>query len=282
MTHSETARRFLAWDTSSITGVVSAFEIEGTKLREVVSWSLSLETSRHSERLLWSIDTVLQSAGWKLKDISGIAVGVGPGSFTGLRIGVTTARMLASTLNIPVTPISSLALLAQNAVAVLPSLDKTLIIACTDAAKGEWFTLFGNAKSGRDCVTFAESDHPGVWGRGVLEAVMPPDEVFEKAKAHLKKLGDEAKWIAVGQSIERYADLWKTLPQKQRISDFPENCHQLNPQILTRLAFEAINQGIQRPASTLKPRYLRDSEAEVKLRKGLLKPNPLLHRGGIA
>jgi tRNA threonylcarbamoyladenosine biosynthesis protein TsaB len=282
MIDSEPTKRFLAWDTSSVTGVVSAFEIEGSKLREVVSWSLSLETSRHSERLLWSIDTVLQSAGWKLKDLSGIAVGVGPGSFTGLRIGVTTARMLASTLAIPVTPISSLALLAQNAVNALPTLDKTLVVACTDAAKGEWFTLIGNAKSVRDCVTFAEADLPGVWGRGVSESVMPPEEVFEKVKSHLKKSGDESKWIAIGQSVGRYADLWKSLPQKSRILHFPENIHQLSPQILSRLAFEAIQQGIQRPASTLKPRYLRDSEAEVKLRKGLLKLNPLLHRGGIA
>jgi tRNA threonylcarbamoyl adenosine modification protein YeaZ len=275
-------KRFLAWDTSSVTGIVTAFEIEGSVLREVVSWSLSLETSRHSERLLWSIDTVLQSAGWKLKDLSGIAVGVGPGSFTGIRIGVTTARMLASTLSIPVTPISSQALLARNAVDALPVLDKTLVIACTDATKGEWFTLMGSAKSVRDCVTFAEGDYPGVWGRGVIEMVLPPDEMLERANKQLEKLGEDAKWIAIGQSVLRYPEIWKALPQKIRVKDLPETIHKANPQILTQLAFEAIQQGIQRPSSSLKPRYLRDSEAEVKLKKGLLKVNPLLHRGGIA
>ena len=60
------SKKYLAWDTSSATGLVCAFEIKGNELREVVSWSLSLETSRHSERLLWSIDTVLQGAGWKI------------------------------------------------------------------------------------------------------------------------------------------------------------------------------------------------------------------------
>ena len=275
-------KRFLAWDTSSVTGVVTAFEIEGTVLREVVSWSLSLETSRHSERLLWSVDTVLQSAGWKLKDLSGIAVGVGPGSFTGIRIGLTTARMLASTLSIPVTPLSSLAIIARNAIEELSDFDKTLVIACTDATKGEWFTLLGSAKSVRDCVTFAEGDHPGVWGRGVIETVLPPDEMLELAKKQLEKMGDEGKWIAVGQSVNRYPEIWKALPQKQRIKDLPSTIHHANPQVLTQLAFEAIQQGVQRPASSLKPRYLRDSEAEVKLKKGLLKVNPLLHRGGVA
>ncbi|MBC7396830.1 MAG: hypothetical protein H7333_05245, partial [Bdellovibrionales bacterium] len=61
-------KRYLAWDTSSATGLVCAFEIRGNELKQVASWSLSLETSRHSERLLWSIDTVLQSAGWKIHD----------------------------------------------------------------------------------------------------------------------------------------------------------------------------------------------------------------------
>lgn len=276
------SKRFLAWDTSTVTGVVTAFEIENNQLREVVSWALSLETSKHSERLLWSIDTVLQSAGWKLKDLSGIAVGIGPGSFTGLRIGVTTARMLASTLALKVTPISSLALLARNAVDVLPSFEKTLVIACTDATKGEWFNLVGNAKSVRDCVTFAEGDLPGVWGRGVSESVIPPEELMQKIEKQLEKLGADGKWIAIGQSVERYPDVWKTLPQKSRVKDILPHLHRIQPQVLTQLAFEAIQQGIQREASTLRPRYLRDSEAEVKLRKGLLKTNPLLHRGGVA
>lgn len=279
---SSEAKRFLAWDTSSVTGVVSAFELHGSELREVVSWSLSLETSRHSERLLWSVDTVLQSAGWKLKDISGIAVGIGPGSFTGIRIGVTTARMLASTLSIPVIPLSSLALLSRNAVNALPSLEKTLVIACTDATKGEWFTLFGKAKAVRDCVTFAEGDAPGVWGRGVGEEVLPPNEIMERVKKDLQKMGDESKWIAIGQSVERYPDLWKELPQKFRVKELPDGIHKISPQVLARVAAEAIQQGIVRNASSLKPRYLRDSEAEVKLRKGLLRVNPLLHRGGTA
>lgn len=275
-------KRYLAWDTSSATGLVCAFEIRGNELKQVASWSLSLETSRHSERLLWSIDTVLQSAGWKIHDLSGIAVGIGPGSFTGLRIGVTTARMLGSALYIPVTPLSSLAILARNAIQAIPALEKTLVIACTDATKGEWFTLMGAAKSVRDCVTFAEGDSPGVWGRGVTESALPPELIFEQVKAALKKLGPTGKWIAVGQSVQRYPDDWKTLPQKSRIKEEGSCFHQSSPQVLTQLAFEALQQGILRNPQTLVPRYLRASEAEVKLKQGLLKPSPIHYRGGIA
>ena len=289
----EKSERYLAWDTSSVSGVIAAFEVTGTELREVVSWSLSLETSRHSERLLWSIDTVLQSAGWKLEDLSGIAVGVGPGSFTGLRIGIATARILAKSLNIPVIPLSSLALLARGAVNALLSIedfdskqkkaaDSVLIIACTDATKGEWFTLMGNAKSVRDCISFADGDLPGIWGRGVTEGVLTPDDLVAEIEKQLEKKDSSIRWLAVGQSVKRYEEVWKKLPVKSRIQFENESLHHVQAFSLIRLSFEAIQQGLKRDASTLKPRYLRASEAEVKLQKGLLKINPVHHRGGVA
>ncbi len=273
-------QRFLAWDTSSVTGVVCAFEVSNEKssrrLKRVAEWALSLETSKHSERLLWTIDTVLQSAGWDLPSLSGIAVGVGPGSFTGIRIGMTTAGMLATQLKIPVIPISSLALLARPVADAIPvDGPKTLIIACTDATKGEWFTLLGSAKSVRGCVAMPEGDQAGIWAKGVNEKALTPEELFQEANATLEKWGKDAAWIAVGQSVERYEDLFKALPQKQRLALSPQLVSNLvEPKTLAQLAFEAIQQGIQRDSQTLRPRYLRDSEAEVKLRKGLLKPAP--------
>jgi tRNA threonylcarbamoyladenosine biosynthesis protein TsaB len=281
---SETNKKYLAWDTSSITGVISAFEVQGAHLNLVATWSLSLETSKHSERLLWSIDTVLQSAGWKLSEISAIAIGVGPGSFTGLRIGLTTARILAKTLRIPVIPISSMALLARGVIASLeyhPDFDQTLLIAATDATKGEWFTVFGPLKGIRDCVSMAEGDASGIWGRGVTETVMTPEDLFSEIEKKLAKSPDK-KWIAIGQSVLRHPELWGKLPQKSRLEVSSLEMHRVQPAILARLAYEAIQQGMLRDPSAIKPRYLRASDAEVKLKKGLLKPSPIHPRGGSA
>lgn len=284
---SDAPKRYLAWDTSSVVGAICAFEVrdagpKGPELRRTVSWSLSLETSRHSERLLWSIHSVLEAAGWNLKDLSGIAVGIGPGSFTGLRIGITTARVLASTLSIPLIPLSSLALLARGALTtleLLPKNEKVLLVACTDAAKGEWFTLLGDSRRMRDCIVMAEGDQPGIWGQGVAEAVLEPERLFDEIRSRLKK-NPSLKWMAVGQSVQRYGESWSALPKKSRLQVFLTDVHRIQEESLVRMAFEAVQQGLLRESGMIHPRYLRASEAEVNLKKGILKPSPVLHRAG--
>ena len=289
-------QKFLAWDTSSVTGVVVAFEMREQQLRIVAEWSLSLETSKHSERLLWTIDTVLQSAGWKLQDLSGLAVGIGPGSFTGLRIGITTARMLAAQLKLPVVPISSLAILARGVSERLeevssldPQLKKdiadTLVIVSTDATKGEWFNLIGAAKNTSSCIIPKEGDLPGSWGQDVTEQTLSCSDLMELAQVYLKK-HSHARWIAVGQSVERYPNEFQSLPVDRRILEASRDLNRMKPSTLARLASEGINRGLVCDFAALKPRYLRASEAEVKLKKGLLKVSPtesaLPGRGGIA
>lgn len=274
MTSSKVDYRYLAWDTSTPTGVVAAFEINSGKKKLIAEWTLSLDSSKHSERLLWTIDVILQSAGWKMDSIDGVVVGVGPGSFTGLRIGITCARMLAMQLRIPLIPVSSLAVLARPASLVAGVNPKTLVIGCIDATKGEWFNIFGSAKAVSNCVIQTEGEYEGVWSRGVKERTLPPAEILEEAKAYLKKAGTKANWIAVGQSVERYPDLFKVLPSKNKIEISEPFMNQIQAKYLVQLGFEAIMQGALRKTGQVLPRYLRDSDAEVKLKKGLLKASP--------
>ncbi len=89
---------------------------------------------RHTTVLLGLIEQVLADAGGGWEQIERIAVGVGPGTFTGLRIGVATARALARAREIPLTGISTLESLAHNA----PP-DRATVVAVLDARRGEVF-----------------------------------------------------------------------------------------------------------------------------------------------
>jgi tRNA threonylcarbamoyladenosine biosynthesis protein TsaB len=101
--------RTLSLDTASVRGSVALLNGEDVigELRLA-----SLET--HSARLLRSIDFLLDSAGWTLKDLDLVSAGIGPGSFTGIRIGVATALGLAQSLGTPFAGVSGLDALAYQ------------------------------------------------------------------------------------------------------------------------------------------------------------------------
>jgi tRNA threonylcarbamoyladenosine biosynthesis protein TsaB len=102
--------RILAFDTSSTRESVAL--LEGQDLAAELKLN-SLQT--HSASLLRSIEFLLGRVGWSLETLNLVAVGIGPGSFTGIRIGVATALGIAQSLSIPFTGISGLDALAYKA-----------------------------------------------------------------------------------------------------------------------------------------------------------------------
>src|SRR5262245_664005 len=67
---------------------------------------------RHAENIFRTTEKILTRVGWPIKTLTGVAVSVGPGSFTGIRIGLAAARALGQALRIPVTGTSSLEIMA--------------------------------------------------------------------------------------------------------------------------------------------------------------------------
>jgi tRNA threonylcarbamoyladenosine biosynthesis protein TsaB len=100
----------LAFDTA--TPAVTVALSDG---REVLASSLVVNARRHGELLAPGIETVLREVGADRRDLTDIAVGVGPGPFTGLRVGLVTARTLAHILEIPVHGVCTLDVLAAAA-----------------------------------------------------------------------------------------------------------------------------------------------------------------------
>jgi tRNA threonylcarbamoyladenosine biosynthesis protein TsaB len=119
--------RLLAIDTSTEALSIALLTEQGTSER-------GLETAREqAEQILSLIDAVLGEAGVRLSQLDGIVAGVGPGSFTGVRISVAVAQGLAYGAGLPVVPVTSLEALAFP----LIETGADRVIACLDARMGE-------------------------------------------------------------------------------------------------------------------------------------------------
>ena len=92
---------------------------------------------RHAETLTPAIEFVCASVGMRLEQVSVVAVDIGPGLFTGLRVGVSTAKAIAQALRVPMIGLSSLDLLAHQV-----RWSHSLIVPVIDARRGEVFSAF--------------------------------------------------------------------------------------------------------------------------------------------
>jgi tRNA threonylcarbamoyladenosine biosynthesis protein TsaB len=192
----------------------------------------------HSVHLMSMIRDVLAQAELDLKAIDGFAVTVGPGSFTGLRIGISTVKGLAFAARKPCAGISSLEALAHACLAwPLP------ICALMDARKGEVYAAFFRACGGR------------------LERI--GDEQVVAPEAILPTIG--SPHLFVGDAVEIYGD---------RILAIVGGCAVLAPgelrfpraSIVARLARDSLEAARGGGPCRLVPRYVRRSDAELKIK----------------
>jgi tRNA threonylcarbamoyladenosine biosynthesis protein TsaB len=132
--------RILAVDTNSAAGSIALLED-----RELVA-ELNLEAATtHSERLLAGIDSILKASGLESRDIDGYALAVGPGSFTGIRIGMGTVKGMAAAHGRPIVPVSNLEALAYK----LRLPQARLLCPLIDAKKNEIYAALYEVRSRR-------------------------------------------------------------------------------------------------------------------------------------
>lgn len=136
----------------------------------------------HAESLTPSIDFVCRSAGVSLSDVSAVAVDIGPGLFTGLRVGIAAAKAIAFALSIPMVGVSSLDLLAFPV-----SFSSRRIAAVIDARRGEVFYAFYRHAPG------------GVQRLGD-PVVATPDELVSEL------IATRDEQLLIGDGAQRYAE----------------------------------------------------------------------------
>lgn len=131
---------------------------------------------RHAESLFKGIKMLLRRARWPIQSLTGVAVSVGPGSFTGIRIGLAVARALGQFLQIPVVGVSALEIMAAGA--------KT---------KAKWLAPQIDALRGQVFSGLFERNGSGIPRRVFGEMMAPADEWGRRIKRHV---GHRPLWIS--------------------------------------------------------------------------------------
>jgi tRNA threonylcarbamoyladenosine biosynthesis protein TsaB len=187
-----------------------------------------------AEGLLPALDALLGEVGVALAAVAGFAVAIGPGSFTGLRIGVATVKGLAFGTARPAVAVSTLAAIARHARGPEP------VAAVLDARRGE---------------VYAAGFDRGARAPWLAEAVIPIEELAARLPPGTRVVGEAVPLCA---EALRGADVVLLPPP------YPET----TARHVARIAADAWQRGETTAPSELVPRYLRRAEAEVK-RTGL-------------
>jgi tRNA threonylcarbamoyladenosine biosynthesis protein TsaB len=122
----------LGIDTATPAAAACVLRTDGEAFEVVPAVERLERPPAHASELMPAVAEAMESAGVEWRDLDAIAVGVGPGTFTGLRIGIATARALATAARLPLRRVSSLAVLAAG-------IDAPLRLPLIDARRGEVF-----------------------------------------------------------------------------------------------------------------------------------------------
>jgi tRNA threonylcarbamoyl adenosine modification protein YeaZ len=188
---------------------------------------------RHAEELIPQVQRLVADAGFTVGHLDRLMVDVGPGRFTGLRVGLATVRALAFSLGRPVVPLTSLAVLAASAPRPQTDadVDPGTVTAVIDARRSEVFQQ-----------TFVD-------GEPQSEPVVIAPEDGAKSAAG----------VVVGDGLDRYVDLYREAADAASL--VVEGVH------LTAVAMLGLGQGVAaRPGTEITPLYLRDPDAVPNIR----------------
>lgn len=214
--------RILAFDTATAATAVAV--ADGDKVLERRDDPPAGARPRHTTRLMPLIAELLDQAGWRWDEVDRVAVGVGPGSFTGLRIGVATARALAQARGLELVGVSTLEALSLN-------VEADRVCAVLDARRGEVFAAAWTQR------------------RQVLEAAaFAPETLAERLGSATLAIGDGA--VAFRGVLERSG---------ARIPDDGSDLHRVTAVNHCRLG-RLVDPG---DPAAVRPQYLRRPDAEI-------------------
>ncbi len=232
----------MAVDTSLDTVSAAVWEGEDSAVSGTMDDVVFAERGAASRELLPAIDRLLKARGWTVAQLDGVVVTIGPGSFTGLRIGVSLVKGLAAA-----RPLRAIAVGTLDAVAA-SSGQPGLVAALVDAGRGEVYARVFECREG---------------GAAPLG-----DEALALPEAWAATLQGETPLCCVGSGAVRHADaLRAALGARAVILSEPVMSAAVGA---LRVGVPRLLAGERTPVEELLPRYLRRSTAETNWERGVV------------
>ncbi|MGD8915322.1 MAG: tRNA (adenosine(37)-N6)-threonylcarbamoyltransferase complex dimerization subunit type 1 TsaB [Syntrophobacterales bacterium] len=223
--------RILAIDTSTRVGSIALVEGPLLKAQNILDIRAT-----HNQRLLPGIERILTDAGWSLDDLDGFAVSLGPGSFTGLRIGLSIVKGLAWATGKPLVGVPTLDGLAAN-VSFVPY----MICPILDARKGEIYAAL-----------YRQGDE-GIPERLTSYMAIKPEEMLALISETTVIIGDGL--LSHGDYLRRELGNLLVLA--------PPHLSVIHASSLAWLGWHRLRSGEFEDVSSCTPLYVRPSEAEL-------------------
>jgi tRNA threonylcarbamoyladenosine biosynthesis protein TsaB len=227
----------LGFDTATpVTSV--AVGVKGAIVSEI---SITGEKT-HMEQLLPIIHSSLAEASLKIGDIEGIAVGIGPGLFTGLRIGIATANTFSQILKIPIAGIDTLRILASGL-----AYRKGPIAAAIDARRGEVFAA-----------TFVSD--------GAVIKLIEPARAVDPSLFAQELARTDGRFSLVGDGFVKYAEVFKEVLGENAEQASPEFMYPRASALVSLAAPDLAGMPTGLPGIVM-PTYVRNPDADELIKK---------------
>lgn len=250
----------LAVETTGKYGSAAVIEEDGSV------WCASSETEmNHLKDIITISDEALRLAGITKKDLTHIAASAGPGSFTGIRIGVTTARTMAQMLEIPCIAVSSLEGMARRVLDKAVSDGAQYVVSVINARRhqtyaGAWQAVFTTDHENQSLVP------------ELPEKQYMIEDLLEELTA--KSSETSGRVFFTGDGIDAYREIIEDAFGAKGLSDrlilADESVRYQQADTVAEIALGKAERGEVLPYDGLMPEYMRLSEAEQRLREGTL------------
>ena len=249
--------KILAIETTGKYGSASVIDETG-----LVFSASSSEEMNHLRGMIVLIDEAVRKAGITKDDLTHVAASVGPGSFTGIRIGVTTARIMSQMLNIPCIAVSTLEAMAVRALEKAISSEALYVVPIINARRhqtyaGVYEAVFTADGGQRSAIPVMEEKQYMI------------EELLEELKKRMREY-DGAVAFFTGDGIDAYADIIGSIMTEGSYVFADEDLRYQHAGSVAEIALRKARAGESLAFNELLPEYMRLAEAEQRLRAGTL------------